>query len=161
MTQYRIRLAVAVSTSSAVPALVGVMVGLVVARAGGPPWLAVVIGCVLAVGYGVLTVRQVRRRSLTVTDDALVVQRDKYRLIVPWQGITGVQRRRHQVVMLVEELLCTGASVEAIDSSGRPSALPSGLEAHPALTRVMVSLYAKDWRQGPIGDRVRALGVEG
>jgi hypothetical protein len=59
--------------------------------------------------------------------------------------------------MPVEELVCTGARVEPVSSRGESKKPPGRLEEHPALTRVMVSLYDKDWRSGPIGQRVSHL----
>ena len=151
---------VAISTSATVPTLCGLAVGLLLTLVIDPAWVGLVAGFVFALVLGSQIVSRVRRRTLTVFDDVLVVQRDQYKLIVPWHGIRAVQRRRHQKLMNVEELVCSGGQVEAVDSRGRASSLPQGLEQHPALTRVMVSLYAKDWRQGPIGDKVRGLGIE-
>lgn len=159
MTQYRIRLSVAIGTSVGVPVLAGVVVGLVVALVGGPAWVAGVAGCAFALAAGWYNVSRVRRRALMVFDDVLVVQRDRYRLVVPWQGVTAVQHRRHQGLLSVEELVCSGGRVEAVDSRGNASVLPEGLDGHPALTRVMVSLYSKRWRHGPIGDKLRALNI--
>ena len=160
VTRYRIRRSVAIATSATVPTLCGLVVALLLTVTIDPAWVGLAAGFVSALVMGSHFVSRVRRRTLTVFDDALVVQRDQYRLIVPWQGITAVRLRRHQKLMTVEELVCSGSQVEAVDSRGRASALPHGLEQHPALTRVMVSLYAKDWRQGPLGDKVRDLGIE-
>jgi hypothetical protein len=148
------------ATSAVAPTLCGLALGLCLTLVIDPAWVGVVVGFVVALVMGSQIMIRVRRRTLTVFDDVLVVQRDQYRLIVPWQGIRAVQRRRHQMLMNVEELVCSGSQVEAVDSRGRASSLPHGLEQHPALTRVMVSLYAKDWSQGPIGERVRGLGIE-
>jgi hypothetical protein len=156
VTQLRIRRSVAAASSATLPVLVGLFLALEIR----PLWAGILVGLALAVVATSVTTRRVRRRTLTVHDDVLVVQRDAYRLVVPWQGVTGVQRRKHQLVMDVEELLCTGASVEAVDSRGRVSRLPRGLSEHPALSRVMVSLFDKDWREGPIGQKVRDVGVD-
>ena len=156
MTQFRIRWPVALGTTLPVPVACSVLLALVVRPAA--LGLAAAASCVLV--FGLLGVLRVRRRTLTVHDDVLVVQRDQYRLVVPWSGITGVQRRRHQWFVAVEELLCSGARVEAVDSRGRASRLPEKLAGHPALTRVMVTLYAEDWRSTPIGERVRAFGLD-
>ena len=137
------------------PVVCGALVALVLR----PVVLGISLALVFALVFGSISVMRVRRRTLTVYDDVLVVQRDKYRLVVPWSGVTAVQSRRHQRLMDVEELVCSDARVEAIDSRGRASALPKGLQGHPALSRVMVSLYSKDWRSGPIGDKVRATGL--
>lgn len=147
-------------TSATVPVVGGLVLGVTVAMIGRSAAEGVVGAVVFALVMGFLNVTRVRRRLLTVRDDALVVQRDQYRLVVPWSGITAIQQRRHQRVMQVEELVCTGGTVEAIDSRGHARPLPGGLADHPALSRVMVSLYARDWRRGPIGEKVRALGIE-
>ena len=156
MTQFRIRWPVALGTTLPVPVACSVLLALVIRPVA--VGLVVAAPCVLVLGL--LGVLRVRRRTLTVFDDVLVVQRDQYRLVVPWSGITGVQRRRRQRLMAVEELLCSGARVEAVDSRGRASRPPEKLTGHEALTRVMVSVYAEDWRNGPIGERVRAVGVD-
>jgi hypothetical protein len=56
-------------------------------------------------------------------------------------------------------LLVTDASLEPVDSRGRPSTLPHGLSEHPARTRVMVSLYDRHWRQGPMAEHLRRAGI--
>lgn len=155
VNQLHIRWPVAIGSSATVPVVSGVLIAVVLR----PVTLGLVVAVAFAVAVGSISVIRVRRRTLTVYDDALVVQRDKYRLVVPWSGVTAVQRRRHQRVMDVEELVCSGARVEAVDSRGRASRLPKGLEAHPALSRVMVSLYSEDWKSGPVGDKVRSAGV--
>lgn len=161
VTQYRIRRSVAVLTTATIPTLWGLTIGFLLAVVLDPAWIGWVVATVLALVMGLQNVRRVRRRTLTVCDDFLVVQRDQYRLIVPWHGISAIQRRRHQKMMSVEELVCLGSRVDAVDSHGRASSLPQGLDQHPALTRVMVSLYVKDWRHGPIGTKLRSLGLEG
>ena len=144
---------IAIATSATVPTLYGLVLGLVLALVIDPAWVGVVVGLVVALGLGWQIVRRVRRRALTVLDDVLVAQRDQYRLIVPWQGIKTVQRRRHHWLMNVEELVCSGGSGRSRRFAGQGHSLPNDLDQHPALTRVMVSLYAKDWRQGPIGNK--------
>ena len=157
MTTYRIRVLVAVMTSATLPLLVGA--GWVLLGAVFDSPLTAEVGVLLAVAMFTRNLVRVRRRTLTVTDQGLVVQRDQYRLTVPWSGVQGVQRRNHQRVMRAEELLVEGAQVEALDRRGRPTDVESQLEGHPATTRVMVSLYDRGWRSGPIGDRLRELGV--
>ncbi len=126
----------------------------------GSLWLGVVVGLVAAAAVFTLNYRRVRRRTLTVTPEGLEVQRDEYRLVVRWEAISKVQDRRHQRVMAVEELVVDGASVVPLDYRGRTMTLPSQLTAgHPAPTRVMVGLYDKSWRDGPIGERLRGNGV--
>ncbi|NYJ76408.1 hypothetical protein [Allobranchiibius huperziae] len=155
VTQLRIRWSVAIASSAPV-AVIGAAFCVLAIPPFGLGLGAAIVFVLLA---GSMSVRRVRRRTLTVHPDVLVVQRDQYRLSVPWSRVTAVQSRRHQVVMRVEELVCAGAAVDAVSSSGRPSVLPKRLEGHPALSRVMVSLYSKDWKNGPIGEKVRAAGV--
>ena len=157
MTTYRIRPLVAVTSSATLPVLVvaaWVLLGLAV---DSPPTIGA--GVLVGLALFVRNVVRVRRRSLTVGDDGLVVQRDAYRLVVPWSAVRSVQSRTHQRVMRVEELLVEGAQVEAVDRRGRPTDVAPQLADHPATTRVLVSLYDRDWRDGPIGRELRSLGV--
>ena len=95
-----------------------------------------------------------------MTADGLEVQRDTYRLLVPWPAVAAVQHRRHQLVVAVEELVVKSAEVVPLDHRGRSTSLDTELIAqHPAASRVMVSLYDKQWRRGPIGERLRRDGV--
>jgi hypothetical protein len=152
VTRYRIRWPVVLGSTLPVPLLCGVLIAL---PFDNP--VRLVIGLLTVVVATAISAAKVRRRSLEVGDDGLVEQRDDYRLHVPWDSITGVQRRRHQVVVPVEELLSTGARMEPVDSRGQTRTPRDGMEEYPALTRVMVSLYDKDWRSGPIGQRVSHL----
>lgn len=159
MHRYRLRPAVAVSSCATAPFIL-FLTCLMLAGLVGLLWLGAGVGFFVAAALFVLNYRRVRRRTLTVNSDGLEVQRDQYRLIVPWTAISGVQHRRHQRVMAVEELVVTGADVVPLDYRGESTSLPQQLLAgHPAPTRVMVSLYDKDWREGPIGDRLRQDGV--
>jgi hypothetical protein len=157
--RYRLRRTVAAGSCATVPVLLFL---LCVLRSDlvGSLLLGASIGLVAAAGVFTLNYQRVRRRTLTVTPDGLEVQRDTYRLIVPWSAVTKVQQRRHQMVMAVEELVADGASIVPLDSRGQTTTLPNQLVAgHPASTRVMVSLYDKSWREGPIGGRLRRAGV--
>lgn len=157
MTTYRIRPAVAALSCATVPLLVVAAWALLGLAVDSPPTIAV--GVLLGLALFVRNLVRVRRRSLTVSDDGLVVQRDSYRLVVPWAGIRGVRRRTHQLVMRAEELVVTGAQVEAVDPRGRPQDVGSQLDGHPATTRVMISFYDRHWREGPVGRRLRDSGI--
>jgi hypothetical protein len=157
--RYRLRSAVAVSTCATAPVAL-FLTCLVLSGLVGLLWLGAAVGFFAAAAVFTLNYRRVRRRTLTVKPEGLEVQRDQYRLLVPWTAINGVQHRRHQRVMAVEELVVTGADVVPLDNRDQSTSLPQQLLAgHPAPTRVMVSLYDKDWREGPIGDRLRNIGV--
>jgi len=150
---------VAVSTCATAPFIL-FLACLVLSGLVGLLWLGAGIGLFAAAAVFAFNYRRVRRRTLTVKREGLEMQRDQYRLIVPWTAIKGVQHRRHQRVMAVEELLVAGADIVPLDYRDQSTTLPQQLVAgHPAPTRVMVSLYDKDWREGPIGDRLRQDGV--
>ncbi|WP_459983763.1 hypothetical protein [Nocardioides sp. AN3] len=107
------------------------------------------------------TYARIRRRTLTVTKAGLDVQRDQYRLHIPWSGVTAVARRRHQLVWKVEELIIGGAEVVALGANGEPTNPPEGLHGHAATTRILLSLYSPNWREEPIGECLRQLGIAG
>lgn len=155
MHRYRIRRLVAAGTSATVPLPVLVTATILIQ----PVTLGITVGLLVAAALFTPSYVRVRRRTLTVTDEGLEVQRDQYRLFVPWRGVRKVQRRRHQVLLAVEELVVTDAHVAALDRRGRTTSVPNRLSNHPAQSRVMVSLYDKQWRRGPIGDRLRLDGV--
>ena len=157
---YRFRRAIAAWTCVSAPVAIALGCFLLVIGLFQQPWLGATIGVVLASAEFALSFRRVRRRTLTVTAEGLEVQRDKYRLLVPWPAIATVQHRRHQLVVAVEELVVKGADVVPLDYRGRSTSLDTtSLEGRPAASRVMVSLYDKQWRQGPIGERLRRDGV--
>ena len=157
MPSLRIRRSVAAATSLTVPVVVCLLLVLLVR----PRFVGVTAGLLFLAGSALTSYARVRRRTLTLLDEGLLVQRDGYRMFVPWQGVVRVQPRRHQWVLVVEELVVTGARVEPRDSRGRTVALPRRLPTHPGSTRVLLSVYDKHWRTGPIGARLRSLGVEG
>ncbi|BDO43565.1 hypothetical protein [Cellulomonas sp. NTE-D12] len=122
-----------------------------------PFWLGIVLGVALAAGLTSNSLRRVRRRFLTVAPAGLEVQRDGYALRVRWDQVVGVQRRRHQGLIPVEELVLASAEVVPRTSTGKVKAPPASLQRHPASTRIMVSLYDAAWREGPIGDHLQGL----
>jgi len=158
--RYRFRRAIAAWTCVSAPVAIALGCFLLVIGLFQQPWLGATIGVVLASAEFTLSFRRVRRRTLTVTADGLEVQRDTYRLLVPWPAVAAVQHRRHQLVVAVEELVVKSAEVVPLDHRGRSTSLDTELIAqHPAASRVMVSLYDKQWRRGPIGERLRRDGV--
>ena len=102
---------------------------------------------------------RVSRRSLTVTDEGMQLQRDKYRLTAPWDAVEAVHRGRRRGLVKADELILADSWIVAIDHAGRTTALPKGVEGHPAPRRVQVSLYERDWPSGPIGQHLRARGI--
>lgn len=140
---------------------VAVVVGVLLAAAGRFTVSAWVIGLVVAAVLATTRVIRVRQRSLTVTEDGLEVQRDRYALQVPWASFTGVEHRRLQGLIPVEELVASSSVVIPRLSNGKPGSVPKALQAQsdPAPTRIQVSSYDRNWRAGPIGDRLRAHNV--
>lgn len=133
---------------------------LVVGFASGGVTLAIaVVFSLFLIAAAQLAFRRARRRTLTVLPNGLEVQRDHYRLMIPWDHITAIRRRRHQLFLSVEELVFHDAEVIALDANDRPTKPPKRLQGHPATTRIAVDLYDARWRQGPIGERVRQLGL--
>ncbi len=151
----RLRWIPALVTSLPVPLLLGIALGLTIHdRALGIP-IAVLAAALLAGAQ----LYRVRLRTLTILGDGLEVQRDSYALHIPWDSITGLQHRRAQGVLPVDELTFTDASLIARDSRGRPAKPPAKLSQSAALHRVQVSLYDARWEQGPIGDQLRGRRI--
>lgn len=155
MHRYRIRRSVALGSSLTVP-LVCCLVVVAIIR---PLTLGIAVGLGFAVAMTVANYTRVRRRSLTVSAEGLEVQRDTYGMFVPWPGVLRIQRRRHQWLFDVEELVVTDSRLLGRDSRGRPRALPEKLHQHPAGQRILLSLYDKEWRRGPIGEQLTRQGI--
>jgi hypothetical protein len=153
VSRYPLRWGPTLLSTAPVPILLGVAVALLLR----PLALGVAGGLVVAVIITAVRAQRVRRRTLTITEDGLEVQRDSYALDIAWGNITGVRNRRLQGLLPVEELIVTDARIIERDSRGKPVAPPAKLAGSPALGRVQVSLYDTDWRHGPIGDRLRNL----
>ncbi|WP_207556056.1 hypothetical protein [Intrasporangium flavum] len=114
---------------------------------------------VLVLAFGVSTMVRASRRSLTVTEDGIQIQRDKYRLDAPWDAITGLDCGRRRGLIRADELLLDDCTISAVDHRGRATTLPDSLQPHPATTRVQVNFYDRDWASGPIGAHLKARGV--
>src|SRR5437899_6840081 len=110
------RRSVAMGTSLILP----VLTGFVIAATVRPFLAGVCLGWLFAGGLTAASYSRVRRRVLTLSAEGLEVQRDKYRLFAPWHAVTGVQGRRHQRVMRVEELLLAECQMTPLDGRGRP-----------------------------------------
>ncbi|MFI2486892.1 hypothetical protein ACH47X_08280 [Promicromonospora kroppenstedtii] len=156
MTVYRIRRDLAALLVLPIPILTAA-ISLVLITTQRP------VLVVLAVVYVVVSVvlmirmyRQARRRTLTVSDTSLVVQRDAYRIGAPWSEVVGIDRKRRQG-LLADELVLASPVVTFVDAADKPTRVPKAAAGHPALQRIQVSFYDKNWREGPIGDRLRSL----
>ena len=155
LVTYPLRWPPALLEAFLVPGLGGLLVTVVV-----DPWpIGLLLGVALAASFGALRLARARRRTLTVTDEGLLLQRDRYGLSARWEDVTGIQPRRLAGVLPVDELLLTDRELVARTSTGTERELPDGLDEHPASRRVQVSLYDKGWRTGPIGEELRRSGV--
>jgi len=105
------------------------------------------------------TIRRVRKRSLTVTDDGLELQRDRYALRVPWDAVSGVRRCRLQGVMAVDELQLADSTLIGRNSRGRNQQISPRVRKHAGARCIHISIYDKDWRDGRIGTELRSRGV--
>lgn len=131
------------------------LVALVVVRP-----LAFALPVVLAVlAFGARTLRRVSRRTLTVTEDGIRLQRDGYRLEAPWHAIVGVERGRRRGLVRADELALAESTVIALDGSDTTTTPRPALAGHPATRRVQVSLYDRDWAASPLGERLKAQGI--
>ena len=130
-TTYPLRWPVALTRAFLAPGFGGVVVAVLV-----DPWpVGLMLGLALAASFGAPTLARARRRTLTVNADTLRLQLDDDALEVRWEEVTGIHRRRLGGLLPVEEL-----------ALGERRTVP-------------VSLYDKAWRDGPIGERLRASGI--
>jgi hypothetical protein len=150
---YRIRWTWAVATSATLPAVLGLATAVLIR----PTWVGCVVGIALTVALTAPSLRRVRRRTLTVSDAGLEVQRDSYAMRVGWDQVVGVRQRRHQRLIPVDELVLSGSDLIPRSSTGKANTLPASLPAHPAARRIQVSLYNKAWRDGPIGNHLQGV----
>ncbi|MEO5743784.1 MAG: hypothetical protein ABIQ53_04230 [Terracoccus sp.] len=137
------------------PTVLGVFVLLIV----HPLTLALPVLLVLVV-IGTWSMVRASRRTLTVTENGLQVQRDRYRLEAPWHAVMRVDRGQRRALVKADEIVLTDSRIIALDYRDRATTLPKGLEGHLATRRVQVSLYNRDWAAGPLGEHLREHGVE-
>lgn len=156
MVTYRIRWPWAVAASAPLPLILGVMTAVLIR----PMWFAIIVEIAFIV-LGARSVRAVRRRTLTISNAGLQVQRDKYAMLVRWDQVVGVKHRVHQLAIPVDELVLSGSELIARGSNDKPTTLPASLSAHPALKGIHISLYDKAWRDGPVGDHLQGLVIAG
>jgi hypothetical protein len=120
--------------------------------------LAVPLAAAL-LAFGIPGLIRASHRSLTITNDGIELQRDKYRLDASWDAVVGLERGRRRGLLRADELLLADSRISAVDYRGRRTTLPPGLEGHPATRRVQVNFYDGDWATGPIGEHLKAKGV--
>ncbi|GAB3057249.1 hypothetical protein GCM10027053_18660 [Intrasporangium mesophilum] len=154
MKTYRLRKPIALLESFLLPTVMSALT-LVVVR---PLAFALPVVLVL-LAFGAWTLRRVSRRTLTVTEDGMQLQRDNYRLEAPWHAVVGVERGRRRGLVTADELALAESTIVALDHRGNTTTLPQGLVGHPATRRVQVSLYDRDWAASPLGERLKAQGI--
>ena len=154
MKTYRLRKPIALLESFLVPIVMSA-VTLVVVR----PFAFALPVVLVLLGFGAWTLRRVSRRTLTVTEDGIRLQRDNYRLETPWHAIVGVERGRRRGLVTADELALAESTIIALDRHDNTTTLPQGLAGHPATRRVQISLYDHDWAASPLGERLKAQGL--
>lgn len=101
--------------------------------------------------HGVMTMtnlRRVGRRNLSVTAIGLQVQRDRCALVTRWQDVTGVNRRRHQLLLPVEELRLSDSELLEPSSTGKPMRLPASLPGDRATRRIHIRPLRQELAHG-------------
>ncbi|MEV0228001.1 hypothetical protein [Nonomuraea sp. NPDC050786] len=122
---------------------------------GQPAGLIAVVAVVLSVTYLALVVVRVRRRTLTVTEDRMIAQRDAYRVTVNWADFVDVQPKRIGGLYPVDVMTFSVGIVEPIDARGhRRKAVPPKVYEIGADRRIQVGVYVSDWHMEPIGELV-------
>ncbi|WP_156056104.1 hypothetical protein [Streptosporangium roseum] len=122
---------------------------------GLPAGLIAVVAVVLSLTYLALVVARVRRRTLTVTEDKMIAQRDAYRVIVNWADFVDVHSKRVGGLYPVDVMTFSVGIVEPIDAKGhRRKAVPPKIYEIGADRRIQVGVYVSDWRMEPIGELV-------
>ncbi|SDJ40913.1 hypothetical protein SAMN05444157_3231 [Frankineae bacterium MT45] len=156
MGVYRIRWSYAIGTSLTAPVIVGLVIVIVLR----PLLLGLAVAVLLGAVNAAITVRRMRRRWMSVDEEGIQVQRDKYGLKVPWDAIVSVRRRRLQGFLQVDEFVLSHSEVVPRDSHGKQTPPPKNLDQNPESTeRIQVSVYDKNWRHGVIGETLRSRGV--
>ena len=118
-------------------------------------WMGLVFGIALA---GTVGPRVIRARSLTLTDENLKHSKGyTYRLTASWADVVGVQRRGVGFVKF-DELRLRAPAPEPAPSRGASDA-PTRAPKPISDRYILLGLYDRRWRTGPIGAALRAQGI--
>ncbi|MFF0309240.1 hypothetical protein ACFYSC_17575 [Streptosporangium sp. NPDC004379] len=129
---------------------------------GLPANLTAGVALSVSVLYLLFIVMKVRRRSLTVTEEGMISQRDTFRVAVNWADFVGVQSERIGGLYSVDVMTFSVGAVEPVDVKGRRrKAVPPKVHTIGADRRIQVGVYASDWHTGPIGELVARHSSQG
>jgi hypothetical protein len=121
-----------------------------------PPINPFLYGAFGAVWSVVVALTRSRRRTLTVTDEGLEAQRDKFRVVVRWADFEDVTYRR--AGGLKSELLTfrTGEIVP-ISSKGQPTTVnEEAIRRVGADRNIQIGTYFANWMTSPVGESLKA-----
>ncbi len=122
---------------------------------GLPANLTAGVTVAVSMVYLLFVVMKVRRRSLTVTEEGMIAQRDTFRVAVNWADFVDVQPKRIAGLYSVDVMTFSVGAVEPVDVRGRRrKAVPPKVHAIGADRRIQVGVYVPDWRIEPIGELV-------
>lgn len=118
-------------------------------------WVGLVFATALA---GVVGPRAVRARSLTLTEEGLKHSKGyTYRLTASWSDVVGIERRGVGFLKFDELRLRAPAPQPVISRGG---VAESARTPKPISDRyILLGLYDRRWRTGPIGDALRAHDI--
>jgi len=108
------------------------------------------------VASAMYTVFRLRKSSLAVTDEGLIVDRIKYRLHVRWADFEGVNPEKWMGLVRTEALVFRPGRFEPALSPG----FQRRLIARGCDRVIRISVYDADWRTGPIGQRLLDTPVD-
>ncbi|GAA3522204.1 hypothetical protein FHR32_000959 [Streptosporangium album] len=152
---YRPRWSLAFFSGGVGAVVLAVVYCLLAIALGLPANLMATVTVTVSVVYLLFIVMKVRRRSLTVTEEGMIAQRDTFRVAVSWADFVDVQPRRIGGLYPVDVMTFSVGAVEPVDVRGRRrKAVPPKVHTIGADRRIQVGVYAPDWRTGPIGELV-------
>ncbi|WP_326819787.1 hypothetical protein [Streptosporangium sp. NBC_01756] len=122
---------------------------------GLPANATAVVAMAVSVAYLLFIMAKVRRRSLTVTEQGMIAQRDTFRATVNWADFIDAQPERIGGLYPVDVMTFSVGAVEPVDVKGRRrKAVSPRIQTIGADRRIQVGVYTSDWRAGPIGELV-------
>lgn len=152
---YRPRWSLAFFSGGVSAAVLALVYCLLAVALGLPAGLTAAVAVIVSAVYLLLVVVKVRRRSLTVTEEGMIAQRDAFRVAVKWVDFVDVQSKRLGGLYPVDIMTFSVGAVEPVDGRGRRrKRIPPKVHTIGADRRIQVGVYAPDWRTGPIGELI-------